>query len=428
MPRRRRLRSSAHVCAASEGASTKAAADAIAADGADAAATSTAQCVRPRPIFPWRSSPDPLPRLERPAKPRDNAIGADEEDADKSRALLEEFYGSDYFTKGGPLGPGWISPTEPWFRFCLQLNSMHLLGETWLSILMPWTRRDWEDEMTRNFCRAFSCGVQGMAENTYMVSGSEENVAKVEASEQSEERGSFDVDLDVTLDPLPFAQRNREAGQENASHNDASDDIGREEEEYSMLERNLRRLYLGARTHSSSSKVNIVLRTAPHSARLVSMFPVFGLSRALVENHPNLRHTCRNVKREFERKSKKAMLSGKSRLGPIEIGSFLTESLNEILERSAKLSGDGCASITIVAQVSIDCKEIFCVRDVDTDEILQGVGDGRPRDVTHLVRFEMVVRERLVPEDEEDEAWEMEIGRWQITDWDDVLDGNVFFT
>jgi hypothetical protein len=100
-----------------------------------------------------------------------------------------------------------------------------------------------------------------------------------------------------------------------------------------------------------------------------------------------------------------------------------------------------------VAQVSIQCKEIFIVRDSITGDVLQGVDDIQPRDVTHLVRFEMILRETLINEDDvsnneeeskrkqggqsnnnNDDDWEIELGRWQITDWDDLLDGNVFFT
>ena len=44
----------------------------------------------------------------------------------------------------------------------------------------------------------------------------------------------------------------------------------------------------------------------------------------------------------------------------------------------------------------------------------------------------MVVKEALSNaeslSDLKDGEWEMELGRWQITDWDDLLDGNVFFT
>ena len=134
-------------------------------------------------------------------------------------------------------------------------------------------------------------------------------------------------------------------------------------------------------------------------------------------------------------------MAGRERLNPIEVGTFISNELQNVMDQSAKLSTNHMASITIVAQVSIHCKEIFCVRDVDTGVVLQGCGEDvhNPRDVTHLVRFEMVVRERLVNDDdntdsstnaenEEDGKWEIEMGRWQITDWDDLLDGNVFFT
>lgn len=76
--------------------------------------------------------------------------------------------------------------------------------------------------------------------------------------------------------------------------------------------------------------------------------------------------------------------------------------------------------LRIVAQVLVRCKEVFCIKDCDTGEIIQGYNDAMPRDVPHLVRFEMVVRES---------SYEgLEIGRWQIVDWDDLLEGNIFFT
>ena len=158
------------------------------------------------------------------------------------------------------------------------------------------------------------------------------------------------------------------------------------------------------------------------------MFPVFGLSRTLVENHPNIRHTYKNLLKRLQEKNR----AGTKPLNLIQIGSFVMEGLLEIMERSATLSGDRKASITIVAQVSINCKEIFCVRDVESGEVIQGYEDAQPRDVTHLVRFEMVVKEKLSNaeslSDLKEGDWEMELGRWQITDWDDLLDGNVFFT
>ena len=230
------------------------------------------------------------------------------------------------------------------------------------------------------------------------------------------------------------------------NNNDNNNNNDNDNEEYSMLQRNLRNLYQNAKRHSHPNKINILLRTEPQSAKVESMFPIFGLSRSLVEDRPNLRHTYRNYsKRLQDRHKERASATGKSssRLNPIEMGTFVMDSLQEVMAKSAQLSNDGKAVITIVAQVSIQCKEIFIVRDIITGDVLQGVDDVEPRDVTHLVRFEMVLRETLIDEDDEnndnskkqkgqysneDEDWEIEIGRWQITDWDDLLDGNVFFT
>jgi len=413
----------------------KAADDTIAVDGTKVErSTLAATCVQPRPIFPWRSSPDPLERLRMPVKPTSYS---DDEMDDEEKNDLEEYFASDYFTKGGPLGAGWFSPMEPWFRGVLYANSMRALGVSWPSIIMPWTRKDWENDMEGNFCHAFSNGVNGMIEDTYILAENEVNHNE-EKDEQEDESGSFDVNLDLTLDPLPLAEKNgdsassTESNKGEGSNEKKSSGMDEEEEEYNMLQQNFRQLYQSAREHSHPSKVNIVLRTEPQSAQIESMFPVLGLSRSLVKDHPNLRHTYRNFLKHLQNKNKEAVLAGKKKLNPIELGTLIMEGLEEVMERSAKLSGDGNAAITIIAQVSINCKEIFCVRDVASGDIIQGYGDGQPRDVTHLVRFEMVVREKLANvdslEDLEDGDWEMEIGRWQISDWDDLLDGNVFFT
>lgn len=416
-----------------DAASNKAADDAITVDGTEVrSSTLAAQCLQPRPIFPWRSSPDPLQRLVKPTKPTRPDSDSDEDEI-KFNARIEEYYESDYFTKGGPLGPGWVSPCEPWFRGALYCNSMYLLGLSWPRILVPWTRRDWEHDMEWAFCNAFSNGVNGMIQDTYVLpqnDTADTDEGDSEADAQDDEgKDSYDVDLNLTLEPLPLEERSDEGGESNNKRTFSD----REEEENSMLQGNLRQLYQSAKKHSHPSKVNIVLRTVPKSARIESMFPVFGLSRSLVEDHPNLRHTYRNLLKRLQAKHKEAVLAGKNRLNPIEVGTFIFDGMQEVMERAAKLSGDGKAAITIVAQVSIDCKEIFCVRDVESGEIIQGHGDPLPRDVTHLVRFEMVVTEKLLdieksPDGPDEGDWDLEIGRWQITDWDDLLDGNVFFT
>ena len=438
-----------------------------------------AQYVPPRPIFPWRSLSDPLPRLQQPIKPTASIIpihksddGNSDDDANNesrnnnsTTSSLDEYYAHDYFTRGGPLGPGWPSPMESWFRLALYVNSMHLLGVSWPSIIMPWTRHDWESEMGHGFCTAFALGVRGMMEDVYLLS--EKNGTDKEIIEEKhqlmddEESDGYDVDVDILLDPLPLSSEEGGGDIDTANTRENNSTTVTEEktierttatkpedgaeiydnEEHYMLQRQLRQLYQSAKNHSHPSKVNILLRTIPQSAKIESMFPIFGLSRSLVYDHPHLRHTYRNMIKRLQSKHKEAYLAGRERLNPIEVGTFISNELQNVMDQSAKLSTNHMASITIVAQVSIHCKEIFCVRDVDTGVVLQGCGEDvhNPRDVTHLVRFEMVVRERLVNDDdntdsstnaenEEDGKWEIEMGRWQITDWDDLLDGNVFFT
>ncbi len=454
--------------------------DAISVDHATATMTKSvgAQYIPPRPIFPWRSLSDPLPRLVQPIKPttiprrKSNEDGDDAENSEtrtnnnynNNSISLDEYYAHDYFTRGGPLGPGWPSPMESWFRIALYLNSMHLLGVSWPSILIPWTRHDWESEMENGFCTAFALGVRGMMEDIYLLPNNEEEEEEKttnnkerndDEKQKNDEEASdrYDVDVDIVLDPLPLRSEERDTMEqmsttpktdETTTENTTIAKTKREEregyydnEEHYMLQRQLRQLYQSAKNHSHPSKVNILLRTLPKSAKIESMFPIFGLSRSLVDDHPHLRHTYRNMIKRLQSKHKEAYLAGKERLNPIEVGKFITQELQNVMEQSAKLSDDRMASITIVAQVSIQCKEIFCVRDVDSGVVLQGCGEDvhRPRDVTHLVRFEMVVRERLISdgedstmENEEDGKWEIEMGRWQITDWDDLLDGNVFFT
>ena len=428
-----------------------------------------AQYIPPRPIFPWRSLSDPLPRLVQPIKPttiplrKSNEDGEDAENSETQTSTLDEYYAHDYFTRGGPLGPGWPSPMESWFRIVLYVNSMHLLGVSWPSILIPWTRHDWESEMENGFCTAFALGVRGMMEDIYLLPSNDEEEENTNINNERNEDEKqkideeacdrYDVDVDIVLDPLPLSSEGSDTMEhvsttpktdETIIENTASATVKRGEregycdnEEHYMLQRQLRQLYQSAKNHSHPSKVNILLRTLPQSAKIESMFPIFGLSRSLVDSHPHLRHTYRNMIKRLQSKHKEAYLAGRERLNPIEVGKFITQELQNVMEQSAKLSDDRMASITIVAQVSIQCKEIFCVRDVDSGVVLQGCGEDvhHARDVTHLVRFEMVVRERLVSDDavstmenEDDGKWEIEMGRWQITDWDDLLDGNVFFT
>lgn len=226
----------------------------------------------------------------------------------------------------------------------------------------------------------------------------------------------FDVDFEHTIAPNPLSDKESNSTIDALSESQSQTE---EQEQNSMLQQSLRNLYQSAREHSHPNEINIVLRTQPQFAVIESMFPVFGISRNLVHNHPNLKHSYRNLVNEIQRKEREVG----QKLNPIQVGQIVMNGFLSLMDRSAKLSSDGKGVITIIAQVSIQCREIFCVKDVKSGEILQGESDGQARDVTHLVRFEIVLKENF-----DQGPWDMSIGRWQITDWDDLLEGNVWFT
>mmetsp|Transcript_5333 Transcript_5333/g.7711 ORF Transcript_5333/g.7711 Transcript_5333/m.7711 type:complete len:460 (-) Transcript_5333:76-1455(-) len=389
--------------------------DALTADGKTSSDFSgtTAKVIKPRPLFPWRSSPYPLPRLVKPTRSNTSPPG-DDSDGNSQHMSDEEYYDSDYFTKGGPLGQGWISPMEPWFRVVLFASSINLLNESWLTIALPWKRNEWIKDMEWCFCDAFLRGVNGMIYDTYILDESNDERDRNE-NIQSDESFDLVLDLDHTI----------------RKHKGITEDNNRrtldQNEEHCMLQHNLRQLYQSARDHSLPSDVNIVLKTEPVSAQIVSMFPVFGLSRSLVQDHPNLRHSYRNLAKRIDRKNKEKQLEGKEKANLFEIAKIVAQGMDDLMETSAKLSDDGNGLITIIAQVAIHCREVFCVKDVATGEVLQGYPDENPRDVTHLVRFEIVIKDTHLSMDFEKKP-ELLVGRWQITDWDDLLDGNVWFT
>ncbi|KAL7449301.1 hypothetical protein ACHAWC_001374, partial [Mediolabrus comicus] len=280
----------------------------------------TAQVIKPRPIFPWRSSPYPLPRLVMPKR----SASKDDSNDNESNATTtdeEEYYDSDYFTKGGPLGPGWFSPMEPWFRGALYANSMHILGLGWLQIVLPWKRKEWEENMEWCFCEAFLRGVNGMIYDTYMINECDDSHRN--ESVQSDESFDLVLDFDHTI------RKHKE--DTITSGKDDKQSMLDKNEEHCMLQYNLRQLYQSAREHSLPSDVNIVLRTEPVRAEIESMFPIFGLSRKLVSDHPNLRHSYRNLAKTIQRKQKEKQLEGKQqKLNFLEIATIITKGLDDL--------------------------------------------------------------------------------------------------
>merc|ERR1712228_1099645 len=83
------------------------------------------------------------------------------------------------------------------------------------------------------------------------------------------------------------------------------------------------------------------------------------------------------------------------------------------------LQNQSTLKVTVIAQVLVHCKEIFWVKD-EGGNIIQGQEDGDiEKDALHLVRFEMPVELASINN--------ASPTSWIISDWDDLLKGNVFF-
>eukprot|EP00550_Attheya_septentrionalis_P002653 CAMPEP_0198290518 /NCGR_PEP_ID=MMETSP1449-20131203/8352_1 /TAXON_ID=420275 /ORGANISM="Attheya septentrionalis, Strain CCMP2084" /LENGTH=445 /DNA_ID=CAMNT_0043989027 /DNA_START=310 /DNA_END=1647 /DNA_ORIENTATION=- len=352
----------------------------------------------PMAYFPWRHSPEPLARL----------ISQNPE----------------YMEEGGLIGPK--IPALPWYvRGILHGGAASHLGIPVHNILLF---RGWEDELAGLFAYSFCQGVTGLLSNTYRIpynslvsspsddKPSDDKTGIDEDTKDQDDKGQYAVDFDRTISPIhdtdsgdPDTASPMDDSTKEKKEGDGDDDDDYPDTEY-MLESKMRNLYMGAYKHGKST-MQVQLRIQPVGAKLTSLFLVPLLTRDGVEQTPALRHSYRNMGEHLEKKA-------------IELERDLSfgEGFKEINQHAIKLrqkrqKSNGSVESTVVAQVSIQCLERFSVTDKSTGKVLQG--DGKENQVQHLVRFEMVVS--AYPDGTIDN------GNWQITDWDDLLDGNVFF-
>jgi len=180
-----------------------------------------------------------------------------------------------------------------------------------------------------------------------------------------------------------------------------------------MLEKELRGLYEAAHAYNTK-KLRIKLATKPISAKISNLMLVPFLTRSDVQQTPDLRHSFQNIWMHIGRLEQN---NGR----PLTIREIFVQTMQELekLASSQANKNRGVIESTIIAQVVVDCREIFLVKDTEIGRVIQGDASGE-KNVTHLVRFEAVVRGRV-------DGGHLEMGSWQITDWDDLLDGNVWF-
>lgn len=183
-----------------------------------------------------------------------------------------------------------------------------------------------------------------------------------------------------------------------------------------MMEEKLIHLYEAAHD-SGKEQMRILLETKPLSCRIESLFMIPCLTRAAVAERPALRHTFRNMA------FKMLELEKQGNFGARGAFSFMADQMKELVRERVAIHPDGYSVLehTVVAQVLVECDELFGVKDLVTERMIQG--DGLRRIVPHLVRLEMNVQTRITRQG----SATNHLGSWIITDWDDLLEGNIWF-
>jgi hypothetical protein len=206
---------------------------------------------------------------------------------------------------------------------------------------------------------------------------------------------SYDKDGDISIDF--HHSGSDDDSNKNPASEEAQDQTSDEDdavEDNLLFEPRLCKLFQSAK-HSGKEQLEVLLESTPISAQLHSLHALPALSRSLLEKHPKI------VEEIFEERA-----NGSSGID--------NKVLNQITEKTGKVDS------TLFADVFVTCKERFWVKDVESGAIVQGIGDGKIREVVHTVRLERV--STYVP------GQGRRLGDWLITDVDDLLEGNRWFT
>ncbi len=280
--------------------------------------------------------------------------------------------------------------------------------------------KQWENDLATNASGAFQTAVSGLVSRTFSI--------PLHRIENTLEDGLIidsvaNVNGKVTDDGSMDGNVNNEHDIE-----DATEFI------QNMIESNLLSLYKPLRQNACKDKhkndtekdsnnnqrrqYQITFCLKPISSRLENIFIIPFFSRQDVEHNPTLKGAYTAIEDAYWQKK-----------------SF--DKIGDILMESVKKTSHNGTKRSIIMDISIDCAEIFQIKDLSNGKIIQGQGknveengngssrdendfsdlDLEPAKTTHLVRFEMVTSKGQLP-------GERKIGSWYIIDIDDMLDGN----
>jgi hypothetical protein len=327
--------------------------------------TFVAASKRPTAIFPWRHESEPL----------------------------------EWVREGQQFGKNWIRLNRLGAFAMTHGTAINHLNVPWYEVIFS----GWKQELANSGAWAFSQAVAGVISNTYSVPF--ESIVIQD--------GEFDIDFQHTIKTSSKGDADADADETIIDTTDESkiniDD---------MIEENLKELYQSAHA-SGRQNLQITLQTKPVGAKFMSCFWIPYLTRQEVKTKPAMRRCFHNVRAQIE--SELEALEAPSTMDAYKL------IMRELEEFSKRQTTDNehysTVESTVVALIQVECDEVFSVVDLETQQVLQGHADQKVRRVQHVVRLEQVTKWIM----HDTQGFYVENGPWQITDWDDLLDGNIFF-
>jgi len=312
----------------------------------------------------------------------------------------EETNSLEWLQRGQKFGPRMPPMNRLGTAVMIHGTAANALNISWYDL--PFTK--WKQELADSSAWAFSQAVAGVLSNTYCVPL--ESIVKEDAA--------FEVDFlytTTTTTTPPTGNTEKE------SDKTLNDEMALNVDD--MIEGSLKTLYQAAH-ESGRQNLQITLQTNPVGAHFISCFWIPYLTRQQVKDKPAMKRTFYNMRDTVEHELE---LSGKTP-STIDAMTATMKELDKLARRQTKdYEQHSCVESTVVLLVLVECDEIFSVVDLETSKVIQGHEDHKIRRVNHVVRLEQVANWVM----HDTQGFFVENGPWQITDWDDLLEGNIFY-
>lgn len=285
-------------------------------------------------------------------------------------------------------------------RFVRKTLAARELGVPWYQIFLTGS---WERDLAQNFTWAFRRATAALLSKTFRVPIDIIDIADDESGD-----GFGSVSIDTT----------KVSNDGNGEDVMSEDDM---EETNALVEAMLEEDLLAVYQNLDPTKIQIKFKMQPISCQFESALVVPMFTRQHVKQNPSLKGAYQKIEAEF-----------------VDSGSV--QKVREMAEKLHKQAGS-TGERALIAEVSIDCMESLEVYDAESGALIQegsfpvtdsdssSVGDDgekkgdgdeqQMQSVQHVVRMEMVTSRAAEP-------GTRHMGSWQIIDWDDFLEGNVW--